>query len=46
MLKAKEIHYFDYYIDRVLKINAVVNYAKIYKFPLHGNLHEKLYVED
>jgi hypothetical protein len=46
ILRKHEIRYFDYYINRVVKINAVVNYAKAYQFPLHGNLHDRLDVED
>jgi hypothetical protein len=38
----QEILYFRYYIDKVKTELAVLNYIKIYKFPLHGYLDEIL----
>jgi hypothetical protein len=46
VLKKHEIRYFNYYIDRAAKIDAVVDYANAYHFPLHGNLCERFNVQD
>ena len=42
LLKKKEILYFQYYISKVADNPAITKYVTTYKFPLQGNLHEKL----
>lgn len=42
ILKGHEISYFKYYIDRAVKIDALIKYAVAYNFPFHGYLDKKL----
>lgn len=42
ILNKKEISYFWYFIDKAATDPSVINYVKIYKFPLSGKLHPNL----
>ena len=42
LVTREELNYFDYYINRAAENKAVINYVRIYKFPLYGNLHREL----
>jgi hypothetical protein len=42
LLSQQQLEYFRYYIDKAAENNAVVNYVKIYNFPLHKRLHPNL----
>jgi hypothetical protein len=42
LIKKQEIDYFNYYIEKAAKNDAVKNYVMIYKFPLKGKLHSDL----
>lgn len=42
LLTQKEINYFGYYIKKVVENPVVVNYIKVYEFPLKGILNSKL----
>jgi|SRR5919112_6715034 hypothetical protein len=46
LIEKREILYFRYYVDKVVNDVYVIKYIDIYKFPLHGNLHESLEIED
>jgi YVTN family beta-propeller protein len=40
--KETQLYPFQYYIDKAAKNKALVNYVKIYNFPLYGGLHPNL----
>jgi hypothetical protein len=42
LLKDEEIQYFWYYIDKIIKNEAVMDYIKEYKFPFYGNIDYRL----
>ena len=42
LIKKQETDYFNYYIEKAAKNDAVKNYIEIYKFPLKGKLHQDL----
>ncbi len=42
LLTQQQLEYFRYYINQAAESNAVVNFVKIYNFPLHGRLHPNL----
>jgi hypothetical protein len=44
LIKKTEIEYFNYYIEKTAENSAVVNYMRIYKFPLKGKLNSTLKV--
>jgi hypothetical protein len=44
LIKKREIEYFNYYIRKTAENSAVVNYARIYEFPLKGKLNISLKV--
>jgi hypothetical protein len=43
LLKYEELTYFKYYIDRAAENNSVVNYIRMYEFPLNGKLNANLH---
>jgi hypothetical protein len=43
LIDEKEIAYFNYYIYKVAKNDAIKNYIKYYEFPLYGKLHPSLF---
>ena len=42
LIENKEVAYFNYYIYKVAKNDAIKNYIKAYEFPLYGKLHPSL----
>jgi hypothetical protein len=42
LISQKELGYFQYFIQKAANSVAVVNYVKIYNFPLHGLLDRRL----
>jgi YVTN family beta-propeller protein len=42
LVTREQLNYFDYYINKAAENNGVVNYVRIYKFPLYGKLRREL----
>ena len=42
LLKYEELSYFNYYIERAADNHSVVNYVRMYEFPLNGKLNRNL----